>query len=31
MKSLRHSIDAHETRDGVLFGSAAWLITARNG
>lgn len=31
MKSLRHSIDAHETHDGVLFGSAAWLITARKG
>lgn len=28
MSNLRHSIDAHDTHDGVLFGSAAWLITA---
>lgn len=31
MGNLRHTIDAHETRDGVLFSSAAWLITARQG
>ena len=26
---LHEAIQAHETRDGVLLGSAAWLITAR--
>ena len=29
MSNLRRTIDSHETVDGVLFGSAAWLITAR--
>ena len=28
MTDLRTAIDDHETDDGVLFGSAAWLITA---
>ncbi len=27
--ALRQTIAAHETPDGVLFGTAAWLITAR--
>ena len=31
MSNLRHAIDTHETDDGVLFGSAAWLIMARKG
>ncbi|MDZ4824977.1 MAG: hypothetical protein SGJ13_00740 [Actinomycetota bacterium] len=29
LAALRKTIDAHEQADGVLFGSAAWLITAR--
>lgn len=29
MAELRRRIDASETDDGVLLGSAAWLITAR--
>ena len=28
MSRLRTAITEHETDDGVLFGSAAWLITA---
>jgi hypothetical protein len=31
LAKLRATIDAHATPDGVLFDSAAWLITARNG
>ena len=31
LRALRQTIDAHETSDGVLFRSAAWLITARTG
>jgi SAM-dependent methyltransferase len=29
LDSLRASLEAHRTRDGVEYGSAAWLITAR--
>lgn len=29
MGELRATVDAHATDDGVVFGSAAWLITAR--
>ncbi|MGY1633761.1 class I SAM-dependent methyltransferase [Geodermatophilus sp. SYSU D01186] len=29
--SLRASLAAHETVDGVTYGSAAWLVTARRG
>jgi hypothetical protein len=28
---MRATLRAHETTDGVAFGSAAWLITARRG
>ena len=28
MASLRALVEAHETHDGVLFGTAAWLVTA---
>jgi SAM-dependent methyltransferase len=28
MASLRSMVEAHETDDGVLFGTAAWLVTA---
>ena len=27
-ESLRGTVDAHVTTDGVLFGTSAWLITA---
>lgn len=29
LAALRSSIDAHETPDGVLYPSAAWIVTAR--
>ena len=29
LEALRAALDAHQTGDGVTFGSAAWLITAR--
>jgi hypothetical protein len=29
MSQLRETLTAHETEDGVLLGSAAWLITGR--
>ena len=29
LAALRATVDAHETPDGVLFGTSAWLITAR--
>ena len=29
LDTLRRSIEDHETDDGVLFQSAAWLISAR--
>ncbi|MEY2475105.1 MAG: hypothetical protein QOG87_420 [Actinomycetota bacterium] len=29
LANLRATIEAHETADGVLFGTSAWLITAR--
>ena len=31
MRNLRSRINAHETHDGVLFSSAAWLVRARKG
>ncbi len=31
LSNLRAMIEQHETPDGVLFNSAAWLITAHNG
>jgi len=31
LDALRAVVDAHHGRDGVLFGSSAWLITARRG
>ena len=29
LENLRQTVKAHETPEGVLFGSAAWLVTAR--
>jgi SAM-dependent methyltransferase len=29
LAALRHTLDDHETADGVVFASSAWLITAR--
>ena len=29
LAQLRAAVDAHETADGVLFGSASWLVSAR--
>jgi hypothetical protein len=29
LQALRDTIAAHETPDGVLYASGAWLITAR--
>ena len=31
LAALRATIDAHETGDGVLYPSAAWIISARRG
>jgi SAM-dependent methyltransferase len=31
LTALRASIEAHETADGVLYPSAAWIVTARRG
>jgi hypothetical protein len=28
LERLRSTLDAHETRDGVLFDSRAWIVTA---
>ena len=29
LDNLRATMDAHQTPDGVIFGSASWIITAR--